>query len=78
MLCFQIITFPISLPGSKPGDLPQQQTVQIQVVNPGGGSGSGGGDKFLPLSLQQLQQCGATVSSAVYIYLKSLIYFCII
>uniref|UniRef100_A0A1B6D5V8 C2H2-type domain-containing protein n=2 Tax=Clastoptera arizonana TaxID=38151 RepID=A0A1B6D5V8_9HEMI len=55
----EIITIPISLPGNKPGDL-SPQTVQIQVVNPGGGSGTGG-DKLFPITLQQLQQCGAAV-----------------
>ncbi|BET01544.1 ZnF_C2H2 [Nesidiocoris tenuis] len=63
----QIITLPIQVPGAKPGDLPQQQTLQIQVVNPGGGSG-GGSDKYhaVPISLQPFTQGGATVLTVSY------------
>lgn len=43
---------PITIPGSKPGEQPQQQTLQIQVVNPN----SGNSDKLLPLSLQHFGQ----------------------
>lgn len=42
---FQIITLPISIP-CKPGE--QQQTIQIQVLNP---NSIGNSDKVLPLSL---------------------------
>uniref|UniRef100_A0A146M645 Gastrula zinc finger protein XlCGF46.1 n=2 Tax=Lygus hesperus TaxID=30085 RepID=A0A146M645_LYGHE len=64
----QIITLPIQVPGAKPGDLPQQQTLQIQVVNPGGGSGGGGSDKYhaVPISLQPFNQGGATVLTVSY------------
>lgn len=59
---FQIITLPISVPGAKPGDLPQQQTLQIQVVNPGTGA-PGTGEKYaVPL----FQQAGATVLTLAY------------
>ncbi|XP_014248466.1 zinc finger and BTB domain-containing protein 49-like isoform X2 [Cimex lectularius] len=64
----QIITLPISVPGAKPGDLPQQQTLQIQVVNPGGGAGGAGGEKYtaVPISIQPFQQGGATVLTVAY------------
>lgn len=61
----QIITLPISVPGAKPGDLPQQQTLQIQVVNPNSGGG-GGPEKYLPISLQPFQQGGTTVLTVAY------------
>ncbi|XP_008482977.1 uncharacterized protein LOC103519666 [Diaphorina citri] len=48
----QIITLPITIPGAKPGDI-QQQTLQIQVVNPHGGSGA---SQSIPFSLQQFGQ----------------------
>lgn len=62
----QIITLPITVPGSKPGDL-QQQTLQIQVVNPTATTGTGAGEKYhaVPLSLHQFQQ-GATVLTVAY------------
>lgn len=52
------------MPGAKPGDLPQQQTLQIQVVNPGGGAG--GSEKYLPISLQPFQQGNTTVLTVAY------------
>ncbi|XP_014270577.1 uncharacterized protein [Halyomorpha halys] len=62
----QIITLPISVPGAKPGDLPQQQTLQIQVVNPNPGAGGGPEKYALPISLQPFQQGGATVLTVAY------------
>ncbi|RZF48861.1 hypothetical protein LSTR_LSTR003241 [Laodelphax striatellus] len=52
----QIITLPISIPGSKPGEISSQQTLQI-LVNPGN-------DKYqcVPLSLQHFQQGALTVA----------------
>lgn len=40
---------PITIPATKPGEPPQQQTIQIQVVNP---NSTGNSEKILPLSLQ--------------------------
>lgn len=50
----QIITLPVSVQ-TKPGEVTQQQTLQIQVVNPA--NNASGGEKYaLPLSLQHFQQ----------------------
>lgn len=50
----QIIALPVSVQ-TKPGEVAQQQTLQIQVVNPA--NNASGGDKYsLPLSLQHFQQ----------------------
>lgn len=46
----QIITLPITIPGAKPGDM-QQQTLQIQVVNPHASN-----NQSIPFSLQQFGQ----------------------
>lgn len=62
----QIITLPISVPGAKPGDLPQQQTLQIQVVNPNPGAGGTPEKYALPISLQPFQQGGTTVLTVAY------------
>ncbi|XP_046660188.1 LOW QUALITY PROTEIN: zinc finger protein 350-like [Homalodisca vitripennis] len=51
----QIIALPINVP-SKPGDMAQQQTLQIQVVNPANSAASGGEKYSLPLTLQHFQQ----------------------
>lgn len=51
----QIIALPINVQ-SKPGDVAQQQTVQIQVVNPANSATSGGEKYSLPLALQHIQQ----------------------
>lgn len=65
----QIITLPITVPG-KDGTQ-QQQTVQIQVVNPGVSQGGNSGEQpkyhLQPISLGQFQgQGGATVLTVAY------------
>lgn len=63
----QIITLPITVPG-KDGTQ-QQQTVQIQVVNPNVSQGGNSGDQkyhIAPISLGQFQQGAATVLTVAY------------
>ncbi|XP_033224217.1 zinc finger protein 337-like isoform X2 [Belonocnema kinseyi] len=64
----QIITLPITVPG-KDGTQ-QQQTVQIQVVNPNVSQGGNSGDQpkyhLAPISLGQFPQGGATVLQIAY------------
>ena len=64
----QIISLPITIPG-KDGTQ-QQQTVQIQVVNPAVNQGSGGQDQpkyhITPISLSQFPQGSATVLAVAY------------
>ncbi|XP_063977389.1 transcription factor Sp4-like [Diachasmimorpha longicaudata] len=64
----QIITLPITVPG-KDGTQ-QQQTVQIQVVNPAVSQGGNSGDQpkyhLAPISLGQFPQGAATVLTVAY------------
>ena len=64
----QIITLPITVPG-KDGTQ-QQQTVQIQVVNPNVSQNSGTGEQpkyhLAPISLSQFPQGAATVLTVAY------------
>lgn len=63
----QIITLPITVPGKDGTE--QQQTVQIQVVNPAMSQGGNNGDQpkyHLAPILGQFQQGGATVLTVAY------------
>lgn len=64
----QIITLPITVPG-KDGTQ-QQQTVQIQVVNPSVSQSGNSGDQpkyhLAPISLSQFPQGAATVLTVAY------------
>lgn len=64
-MLLQIIALPVSVQ-TKPGEVAQQQTLQIQVVNPA--NNASGGDKYsLPLSLQHFQQGQVIQSSPLHI-----------